>query len=686
MRIKLFGIMLITVLITTTIQADYEWEGEETSITGGFHKRLESHPRNIVLDWSDYLTACIGFAEGVFNPLHDKTELGGITDEENQTSSSYTVFTNDMWYFAWTGTGEWEFTNCLGATYVYLSQYYTVRAPISITLLDINNQTIFSTNLAVFGESSGGTSQINTDNATTLYDAWDGAGITNEPQKKVVHKIELSSEPSPPDGAHNAGGFVTLKLNTALQAGIRADRNHSTTLDVDNDEVPGADWMTGNGIVVCRNTDTNDTHDLVLLSLVRRVAELAMGKAVLSVSESQDGGSIKLRTSKNRNNTPLTTDTNGQHVWELSKESFFNEVPEKLWIDGRQISTDAADIDVTLRYEYPDDTVLCADTCKVTVAEFEFNEWDPVDDQKYGWDDYSMTRISTIDWPFKSIKAGDTDLVLAGITPEAAYWAFSCFSHYTNAVSVSPQTMSASRQIDLTGGSLDDESLSDSAVICATLRDQLARNDRINICDEMRGVVYHERDVKIAVTLIHSTTGQVTLSDGTVTNVTVSYDSSSKNIEKTAMEEKLSDIYRQAVITFDVVTNAPVSVVFDLDNDGKLSSDTPKDDQGNWLLNDEVQLIVDEAKDPRAKLNVFLVANYEKDNVLGTIFTADKSVAFVFDGSTHTLAHELGHCLGLDDISSGDSMNIMWHESLNNDPNWRLRKGDWDTIQKKLKP
>ena len=357
-------------------------DDKDSELTAGFHTRKAEHPRSKELGYDSlYQTACAGFNE-IKNPLHDRTELGQSTNL-SQHLSYEVISTNDMLYFAWSDTAEWAFTNGLGPTFVECIQHYTVRGDIEIELYDKTAGGNLVTNAVLirFGELSGGTNQIQYI-TNTVYDAWH----TSDEPGPMIKRITFTSSPTNEnETGYNAGAYAIFKLRTQLQAGIQADRNRDGEITADGSEGPAAGWMTESpGLLVCLNdppeeendngedengdNDVDDNDKLVMLQLVRRVKNVDVGRAVLEVKQDDPGGEIRIWTNAAMRGEVLL-DGAGEKYWNLSEDFLYDDVPQTLWIEGVNTSSNAADVEISFRYEYPAGTILCADTCMVTVVE-----------------------------------------------------------------------------------------------------------------------------------------------------------------------------------------------------------------------------------------------------------------------------------------------------------------------------
>ena len=278
----------------------------------------------------------------------------------------------------------------------------------------------------------------------------------------------------------------------------------------------------------------------------------------------------------------------------------------------------------------------------------EFKEYDSATDN-YGWDDYTMTQHDWLNFAYKSVEVGSNDTVIADVTPDSAYEAITFKSYSPQFVSVSPQSASASEQIQVSGVSTG------SASIVAELNNkQIAK---------FRTYCYHRIKKSVDVTVINEAGGDG--DPGYQSNFTLT---------QQEIKQKLKQIFRQAVGEFDVRMKNSRTISFDLNHNGKLDNCANFDSPELKAIRDQCETDAD--------YNIFLV-QVESSQTQGIpdpmgIMRHNQKFGYVFVDDTTTIAHELGHGFGGLYQEFGDEMNIMnWGLSTR----WRLRQHQWEDCQ-----
>lgn len=169
-------------------------------------------------------------------------------------------------------------------------------------------------------------------------------------------------------------------------------------------------------------------------------------------------------------------------------------------------------------------------------------------------------------------------------------------------------------------------------------------------------LAFNEKVKTVAVTLIHQkntpTTGLSYLST---------------NIDNASITSTLDSVYKQAAVKFKITRLPAKTIAFDFNKDGRINVDS-------WM-NKEMQAIVNAAGSAH-DYNIFLVDNPSQGNC--GVMEFDQKYGFVHPkpcGTATTIAHELGHALGLSHTPS-DGINLMYTHTTAT-PNWRLRKDQW---------
>jgi len=154
----------------------------------------------------------------------------------------------------------------------------------------------------------------------------------------------------------------------------------------------------------------------------------------------------------------------------------------------------------------------------------------------------------------------------------------------------------------------------------------------------------------------------------------------------------LDKVYKQAVIRWQVFEEAPCVVNYDLNRDSLC--DLGDGNRDNWPT-DETTAIISKCGNRNYDFNVFLVNNGKHINIgdpniggmdIGGMANLNQPYAFVvvkslnealnLKNASFNMAHELGHCLGLEHTVS-DSQNLM--DPFTGD-HWRLRFKQWYQI------
>lgn len=258
----------------------------------------------------------------------------------------------------------------------------------------------------------------------------------------------------------------------------------------------------------------------------------------------------------------------------------------------------------------------------------------------YGWDNYT-----TPSRPAKSVRKGYTDTVLAAITPTGSYGSCTFASSATAYATVSPSKAASANQV-LTVRGIDKG--------YAQIR---AKTGTTILC-KMDTYSYNKIIKTVAITLVHKQ-GTGAADPG--------YNST--DIPTEEIKSMLQKVYKQAVRGWTVVRRPNKTVAFDLNKDGKI-------DVNSWM-SAEMQVIRNACKSTH-DYNIFIVSN-PSDGTTG-FMSFNQKYGFIHantGGNSRTVAHELGHGLGLTHTPS-DAINIMYNYTSNT--KWRLRKAQWNQI------
>lgn len=258
----------------------------------------------------------------------------------------------------------------------------------------------------------------------------------------------------------------------------------------------------------------------------------------------------------------------------------------------------------------------------------------------YGWDNHTSSVT-----PAKSVRAGYTDTVLAAISPADSYSSCAFKSMSTAYATVSPaKAASASQTVTIKG--------------IAKGSSQIQARNGTTVLRKMNAYTYNKMTKSVAVTLVHKK-GTGAGDPGYV----------STNIPTADITAMLQKVYKQAVRGWTVVRLPSKSVAFDLNKDGKI-------DVESWM-SAEMRVIRDACKSSHA-YNIFIVS-HPTDGSTG-FMSFNQKYGFIHadtGGNSRTVAHELGHGLGLVHTPA-DAINIMYNYTSTT--KWRLRKGQWDTV------
>lgn len=275
---------------------------------------------------------------------------------------------------------------------------------------------------------------------------------------------------------------------------------------------------------------------------------------------------------------------------------------------------------------------------EITVPKVQFAE----DGTAYGFDNYDARK----DFPAKSVEEGKTDTVKGVVTPAAGYNGLQYVSNDEVKVKIAPKDATSGNEVLTVTGVALGEALIEAKVDSTTHAKMTAKT-------------YKKLTKTVAVTLIHEKASGA--GDAGYT---------STDISDADIKDMLKLVYKQAVIEWTFVRKTAKTVEFDLDKDGKLNV------AGNAWMNTEMAAIRDAAKSAE-DYNIFLVNN-PSDGSSG-FMSYNQKYGYIHpdNANARTVAHELGHGLGLAHTTP-DTENIMYDFTSNT--KWRLRKEQWDAL------
>ncbi|MCL2103666.1 MAG: matrixin family metalloprotease [Kiritimatiellaeota bacterium] len=178
---------------------------------------------------------------------------------------------------------------------------------------------------------------------------------------------------------------------------------------------------------------------------------------------------------------------------------------------------------------------------------------------------------------------------------------------------------------------------------------------------ELTIVPYHKKEITVGIRCVHEP----------------SWNKNSKEIE--GVEDYLNNVYRQACVKVNVIYLPTMEISFDWDNDGSL-------DFSNWN-NAEMQAIWNVADNTECDFVIFLVSNFSRPRMDGGMWLGQR---YGFVSATGwkgllSVAHELGHGIGLSHTEMRDKDNLMYPNFLNAHPAMmKLRKNQWDSLQEAI--
>ena len=322
--------------------------------------------------------------------------------------------------------------------------------------------------------------------------------------------------------------------------------------------------------------------------------------------------------------------------------------PQKLlWVEARTPSTTIEDIELALEV---DGVSGCSDAITLTSIDVDYAKSSA---QEYGYDD-----LSNPGYPYKSVKKGDTDVLLAQVSPMGAASRVFFDSSNTN-VSVSPTAATTSPQtLTVQGNAKGDGSI----------QAWLGTND-YSLAATMTACSYEAIAKKVALYLV---------TDGLYGRAPTN------TVTASELEDYLNDeVYNQVAATFTVVHQGDVSSDYDLDADGSLDN-----------TNDEHTVVmVDYPLPATYDYSVFIVDDISHEGDYAAGFAQKNNwYSFVNDAgnnhaiSVNVIAHELGHAFGnLDDQDiehppPSDPRGGLMGIGTNPAPSWFLYHDEWETI------